>query len=171
MTCERVGRDEHQYYLLNLDPTASLTDLVTLARSRWPIEQQYRELKDDLGLDRFEGRSHRGWGHHVVLTAVAFLFRHDHGAYIGLGTAVLMVYIMRCCDPAHKAAHMAILTALMSVSFTIAGVCSGFLAEAMGFAHYFLFTFLVTIPSMALIFFLPHLDERAPARGPGASSR
>ena len=89
----------------------------------------------------------------------------------GLGTAVLMVYIMRCCDPAHKAAHMAILTALMSVSFTIAGVCSGFLAEAMGFAHYFLFTFLVTIPSMALIFFLPHLDERAPARGPGASSR
>ena len=47
---------------------------MTLARSRWPIEQQYRELKDDLGLDHFEGRSYRGWQHHVVLTAVAFTF-------------------------------------------------------------------------------------------------
>ena len=43
-----------------------------------------------------------------------------------------MVYLMRCCDPAHKAAHFAILTALMSVSFTIAGVASGFLANALG---------------------------------------
>ncbi len=51
-----------------------LLALVTLARSRWPIEQQYRELKDDLGLDHFEGRSYRGWQHHVVLTAVAFTF-------------------------------------------------------------------------------------------------
>jgi len=74
LLCERVAPDEHKYYLLNLDPTASLRDLVALARSRWPIEQQYRELKDDLGLDHFEGRSYRGWVHHVVLTAVAFTF-------------------------------------------------------------------------------------------------
>lgn len=87
----------------------------------------------------------------------------------GLGTAVLMVYIMRCCSPLHKAAHMAILTALMSVSFTIAGVCSGFLAESMGFANYFLFTFFVTIPSMALMFFLPHLEDPAPP-SPGRSA-
>jgi SRSO17 transposase len=74
LLCERVAPDEHKYYLLNLDSTASLQDLVALARSRWPIEQQYRELKDDLGLDHFEGRSYRGWAHHVVLTAVAFTF-------------------------------------------------------------------------------------------------
>jgi len=74
LLCERVTPDEHKYYLLNLAPTASLQDLVALARSRWPIEQQYRELKDDLGLDHFEGRSYRGWAHHVVLTAVAFTF-------------------------------------------------------------------------------------------------
>ena len=74
LLCERVGPDDYKYYLLNLAATASLTDLVTLARSRWPIEQQYRELKDDLGLDHFEGRSYRGWAHHVVLTAVAFTF-------------------------------------------------------------------------------------------------
>ena len=47
---------------------------MALARSRWPIEQQYRELKDDLGLDHFEGRTYQGWAHHVVLTAVAFTF-------------------------------------------------------------------------------------------------
>ena len=74
LLCERAADDVQKYYLLNLAPTASLKALVTLARARWPIEQQYRELKDDLGLDHFEGRSYRGWAHHVVLTAVAFTF-------------------------------------------------------------------------------------------------
>lgn len=74
LLCERSADDVRKYYLLNLAPTASLKALVTLARARWPIEQQYRELKDDLGLDHFEGRSYRGWAHHVVLTAVAFTF-------------------------------------------------------------------------------------------------
>ncbi len=49
--------DERKYYLLNLDETATLRELVTLVRSRWPIEQQYRELKDELGIDHFEVRS------------------------------------------------------------------------------------------------------------------
>lgn len=74
----------------------------------------------------------------------------------GLGTAVFMVYLMRCCDPAHKAAHMAILTALMSVSFTVAGVASGFLAAWMGFAAYFAFTFVASIPGMLLIPWIPN---------------
>jgi len=87
LLCERSLRDEERkFYLLNLDATASLLELVTLARSRWPIEQQYRELKDELGVDHFEGRSYRGWTHHTVLTAVAFTFlqlerqRHDADA-------------------------------------------------------------------------------------------
>ena len=78
----------------------------------------------------------------------------------GLGTAVFMVYLMRCCRPEHKAAHMAIVTALMSVSFTLAGVASGFLADWMGFSSYFAFTFVATIPGMALIPFIPYLDGR-----------
>jgi MFS transporter, PAT family, beta-lactamase induction signal transducer AmpG len=77
----------------------------------------------------------------------------------GLGTAVFMVYLMRCCRPAHKAAHMAIVTALMSVGFTLAGMVSGFLAEAMGFAAYFTLTFFATVPGMILVFVLPNLDE------------
>ncbi|KIG15403.1 AmpG permease [Enhygromyxa salina] len=76
----------------------------------------------------------------------------------GLGTAAFMVYLMRTCDPRHKAGHFAIVSALMSVSFTVAGVLSGFLADALGFATYFGFTFLATVPMMVLIFFVPHLD-------------
>lgn len=91
------------------------------------------------------------WLMTVVITIESF------GA--GLGTAVFMVYLMRCCRPHHRAAHMAILTALMSVSFTLAGVVSGTLAEQLGFAPYFLLTFFATIPGMLLIPFLPHLRE------------
>jgi PAT family beta-lactamase induction signal transducer AmpG len=87
----------------------------------------------------------------------------------GLGTAVFMVYIMRCCRPAYKAAHMAILTALMSLSFTIAGVLSGFLAEWMGFTLYFGFTFLAAVPGMILIFFVPYLDGTCAADLDGVS--
>ena len=89
----------------------------------------------------------------------------------GLGTAVFMVYLMRCCDPGHRAAHMAIVTALMSVSFTLAGVCSGFLASWLGFGPYFAFTFLVTIPGMLLVFFLPHLDGREGGVAAGQGAR
>lgn len=78
----------------------------------------------------------------------------------GLGIAVFMVYLMRTCDPAHKAGHFAIVSALMSLSFTLAGVLSGFLADVLGFAWYFAFTFAATIPSMVLIWFVPHLDGR-----------
>jgi len=37
-----------------------------LAKLRWRIEHDYRELKHGLGLDHFEGRSWRGWQHHVT---------------------------------------------------------------------------------------------------------
>lgn len=69
-----LADDTRKYYVLNLDATASRKQLVRLARRRWPIEQQYRELKDELGLDHFEGRTYPGWAHHVVLTAMAFAF-------------------------------------------------------------------------------------------------
>lgn len=59
-------------YLVALPPTATLRALVRLAHHRWAIEQQYLELKDELGLDHFEGRSCPGWHRHVVLTALAY---------------------------------------------------------------------------------------------------
>jgi len=65
---------ERKAYLVNLPATASLRELVRLARGRWPIEQHYREFKDELGLDHFEGRSYHAWNHHVVISALAFTF-------------------------------------------------------------------------------------------------
>ena len=63
-----------KYYLVDLPPTASLRALVHLAHQRWAIEQQYQELKDEIGLDHFEGRSLPGWQRHAVLTAIAYSF-------------------------------------------------------------------------------------------------
>ena len=51
-----------------------MKQLVRLAHQRWAIEQQYQELKTELGFDHFEGLSYPGWQHHVVLTAVAYAF-------------------------------------------------------------------------------------------------
>ncbi len=63
-----------KYWLSNLPPDTSLERLVTLAMLRWRIEHDYRELKDGLGLDHFEGRSFRGWHHHVTLVSLAHGF-------------------------------------------------------------------------------------------------
>ena len=49
-------------------------ELVRPAKIRWRIEHDYRELKDGLGLDHFEGRSYLGWHRHVTLTALAQAF-------------------------------------------------------------------------------------------------
>lgn len=63
-----------KYYLIDGPVTTSLRALVHLAHQRWAIEQQYQELKDELGLDHFEGRSLPGWERHVALTALAYTF-------------------------------------------------------------------------------------------------
>jgi len=74
LLCERAlgAGDRTKYYLVHLPPTASLRTLVRLTHQRWAIEQQYQELKDELGLDHFEGRTLPGWQRHVVLTALAY---------------------------------------------------------------------------------------------------
>ena len=62
------------YWLANLPADTPLERLVGLAKLRWRVEHDYRELKDALGLDHFEGRSFRGWHHHVTLVSVAHAF-------------------------------------------------------------------------------------------------
>jgi len=51
-----------------------LRQIVRIARSRWRIELDYRELKGELGLDHYEGRHWSGWHHHVMLVSIAFAF-------------------------------------------------------------------------------------------------
>ena len=54
--------------------TASLRQVVRLAHQRWAIEQHYQDLKTELGLDHFEGRTYPGWQHHMVISALAYVF-------------------------------------------------------------------------------------------------
>jgi SRSO17 transposase len=64
-----------KYWLAELrGEPLGLRRLVRLAKGRWRIEQDYRELKDELGLDHFEGRSWPGWHHHVTLVSMAYAF-------------------------------------------------------------------------------------------------
>ncbi|MFA7383912.1 MAG: MFS transporter [Desulfurivibrionaceae bacterium] len=78
----------------------------------------------------------------------------------GLGTAVLMVFLMRLCQPRFKAAHYAIGTGLMSFSGLYAGVASGFLAAWAGYGYFFGISFLLSLPGMVLIFFVPLPEEQ-----------
>jgi SRSO17 transposase len=69
------GQDEPtDYWLSTLPHNTPLKTLVRLAKIRWRIEHDYRELKTGLGLDHFEGRSYLGWHRHVTLTALAQAF-------------------------------------------------------------------------------------------------
>ncbi len=62
------------YWLTNLPADTALRHLVRMAKIRWRIEHDYRELKHGLGLDHFEGRTWRGWHHHVTLVTAAHAF-------------------------------------------------------------------------------------------------
>jgi len=69
------GVDEPvKYWLSNMDTRTSLKTLVRLAKIRWRVEHDYRELKTGLGVDHFEGRSFVGWHRHVTLTVLAQAF-------------------------------------------------------------------------------------------------
>jgi SRSO17 transposase len=76
LLCERgLGPTRRRrHYFVSLPATASLARLVRLAHHRWAIEQHYQDLKTELGLDHFEGRSYPGWQHHMVISAVAYAF-------------------------------------------------------------------------------------------------
>jgi SRSO17 transposase len=54
--------------------------LVRLAKDRWAIETSYRELKNTLGIDHFEGRTWPGWHRHVTLVTAALLFLTEYRA-------------------------------------------------------------------------------------------
>jgi SRSO17 transposase len=62
------------YWLASMSADTPLAELVRLAKIRWRIEHDYRELKTGLGLDHFEGRTWAGWHRHVTLVTAAQLF-------------------------------------------------------------------------------------------------
>ena len=70
------GREEPlKFWLSSLPPhRTSWRGLVRKAKGRFRIEQDYEEMKGELGLDHFEGRSWQGWHHHVTLVTLAYSF-------------------------------------------------------------------------------------------------
>jgi SRSO17 transposase len=68
------GEDAPKFWLSNLPATTTIKSLVALAKLRWRVERDYQELKQEIGLDHFEGRTWRGFHHHATLCAVAHAF-------------------------------------------------------------------------------------------------
>ena len=63
-----------KYWLSTLPPDTSMEMLVRWAKVRWRIERDYEELKEEFGLDQFEGRGWRGFHHHATLCIAAYGF-------------------------------------------------------------------------------------------------
>jgi SRSO17 transposase len=63
-----------KYAFSNLPADTRRIRAVRLWKSRWPVEQGYQQMKEELGLDHFEGRSWRGFHHHVGLVMLAYGF-------------------------------------------------------------------------------------------------
>jgi SRSO17 transposase len=69
-----------KYAFSNLPEGTSMRQAVRLWKSRWPVEQGYQHMKEELGVDHFEGRSWRGFHHHaaIVMLAYGFLLLERH---------------------------------------------------------------------------------------------
>jgi SRSO17 transposase len=66
--------EPRNYWLSTVPEDVDFPELVALAKIRWRVERDYQELKDELGLDHYEGRGWRGFHHHGVLCMAAYCF-------------------------------------------------------------------------------------------------
>ena len=71
---ERRSTGEQKYYVSNLPADASLKMLAATIKARWVCEQAHQQLKEELGLDHFEGRSWTGLHRHTLMTMIAYAF-------------------------------------------------------------------------------------------------
>jgi SRSO17 transposase len=65
---------EKKYYLANLPARTDLRTLAATIKARWVCEQAHQQLKEELGLDHFEGRSWQGLHRHALMTMIAYAF-------------------------------------------------------------------------------------------------
>jgi SRSO17 transposase len=71
---EHRSNGEGKYYLSNLPADTSLKRLAGAIKARWICEQAHQQLKEELGLDHFEGRSWTGLHRHALMTMIAYAF-------------------------------------------------------------------------------------------------
>ena len=77
LICEQRERGERKYYLSNHPAGAPRRTLAVSVKSRWSCEQAHQQMKQELGLNHYEGRSWHGLHHHCLLTMIAYaLFQH-----------------------------------------------------------------------------------------------
>jgi SRSO17 transposase len=74
LVCERLDNGDKKFSLVHLPASASHQDIVGALKARWSCEQAHQQMKEELGLDHFEGRSWSGLHHHALLTMIAFAF-------------------------------------------------------------------------------------------------
>ena len=72
--CEVRSSGKRKYYLTNHPAGTPRMTLVRAIKARWACEQAHQQLKDELGLDHYEGRSWLGLHHHALLTMMAFSY-------------------------------------------------------------------------------------------------
>jgi len=71
---ERRSTGEQKYYVSNLPADAAIKTLAATIKARWSCEQAHQQLKEELGLDHFEGRSWTGLHRHALMTMIAYAF-------------------------------------------------------------------------------------------------
>jgi SRSO17 transposase len=71
---EHRASGERKYHLANLPAETSLEELAALIKARWACEQAHQQLKEELGLDHFEGRSWTGLHRHALMAMLALCF-------------------------------------------------------------------------------------------------
>ena len=71
---EQRASGEKKYYLANLPATTNLRTLAATIKARWVCEQAHQQMKEELGLDHFEGRSWQGLHRHALMTMIAYAF-------------------------------------------------------------------------------------------------
>lgn len=65
---------ERKYYPSNLPAETALKELAAVIKARWVCEQAHQQMKEELGLDHFEGRSWQGLHRHALMTMIAYAF-------------------------------------------------------------------------------------------------
>ena len=71
---ERRSSGERKYYLSNLPIDKPIKALASTIKARWVCEQAHQQLKEELGLDHFEGRSWHGLHRHALMAMIAYTF-------------------------------------------------------------------------------------------------
>ena len=74
LVIEQLDNGDFKYFVSNASRKTSLRTLASWSHSRWKIDQGYQRLKEEIGLDHFEGRSWISLHHHLTLCFMAYAF-------------------------------------------------------------------------------------------------